>query len=569
MAVYAGATIQPENTDIGTTGNTVSISFQSPIATAAFARRPNSLRKTAGSTSTPGITINVSSPGISNVVGPAPVAYYRLLAPSGLISLGAFVIMNSDAASFKLSETLMVNALNQKGTTVITAVIGFLKDAGAGIVSPGLRYCDPTTNKWTTTLPSQVAFRPVLLLHGIMSTVESTYKADTTCNWLRVNGAYDAVYGYDYNWLDKPANIAPQIVAAIANLHLHQLDIVAHSYGTIVALAVIPQLDIDQVQNLVLIGGPLNGSFAASPEVVATMIAVANPGLGLYSLGVAKTLSALDAAPFQIFIPGNADLKSIRSAFINNTNSAAPQRVIEIAGGTSFGSKEDAIIKQLYPGSVGTPYDGIVSKSSALDPAIAGKSWTGTFNGNLSYANPYVYATGIWNVKAGTMLHFEPKLTHVEMVNNQSVENGEIATDLNFVVWNGPYEPFSFNQPTYVKGVGSRVGSICLGTSDMYCTGTLSGFTASTVNADGSTNSTGNTIGCVPLCATATTYPANEPTMLFTLNGPAPKTITPETMTLSFYSDALGLLPSTGTEGPYEVYPDEPVNSGVGPTIYH
>jgi pimeloyl-ACP methyl ester carboxylesterase len=115
---------------------------------------------------------------------------------------------------------------------------------------------------WTPAPTATIdpAKHTLLLLHGVGSSVEEAFPGTTEppiASRIMSEGSYDQVIGFDYDWTQPPSVVATQLVDFVNSLNLKEpLDVVAHSYGSIIALAAIPDFNI-RVDNLVTLGGPL------------------------------------------------------------------------------------------------------------------------------------------------------------------------------------------------------------------------------------------------------------------------------------------------------------------------
>ena len=247
-----------------------------------------------------------------------------------------------------------------------------------GYFSPGLRWYDstaPANDRWKVGGPATVGTHALLVLHGIFSCVEGTFGSGYV-ERLRSDGAYDYVVGYDYDWMRNPADISTDIANAVNGLGLSKIDIVAHSYGTINAMATVSKLNGINVDNLVLLAGPLNGSYLNDQVVYQTFLAGFQGSLAIAATANI-TLSALQDAT-QIYRSDNLQLAQIRSDLMSSGRVA---RISKIAGTVEMPGPFGLTFGQLYTKVTGLPRiqnDGIVDTASAEYGPVAGVQPTAT-----------------------------------------------------------------------------------------------------------------------------------------------------------------------------------------------
>ena len=250
-----------------------------------------------------------------------------------------------------------------------------------GNYAPGLRYYDPSSRSWLIGSPPNVTkTHSLLLLHGILSCVEETFPPGLVERF-RADGAYDYIIGYDYDWLANPSTIAPDIAGTINGLGLNKIDIFAHSYGTINAMAIVPALNVSQIDNVVLYDGPLDGAFIGDANVFQSLVTDAEhlslPQNELFvsapNLAV-PLVTALRNASSIYRTKNNAQLDAIKAAF-NNSGKVA--HVIKVTGGSPLviGSSPTSTLANLYTKITGiTPLqnDGVVESGSATEAGVHG-----------------------------------------------------------------------------------------------------------------------------------------------------------------------------------------------------
>jgi pimeloyl-ACP methyl ester carboxylesterase len=343
--------------------------------------------------------------------------------PSAQIS-GGQVIINLFAGLFT-------------GGAVISIDAYLAQSKFAGFVSPGLRYWDPAQKAWTSNYPP-TASHPILLLHGLLSSVEDTY-SNTMVQQLRANGGYDVVLGYDYNWLDTTQNIASQIAGSVSGYS--HLDIMGHSYGTLVAMDLIPDLPSTDVQNLLLMEGPLDGAMTDQGSYVLSMLLAQMPS-SLQNIVLPTGLFVMGGPWYQQFVPNSAALNAIHARYAAATN--LPTRVIKIGGVGSL--PNEAALYQTITGSAlpSTPNDGIILTSSETTGSVlgSGKTRNGVASANYSYAFP-------------DATHTDPA-SHLHLINNYDDE-GYLQQGLHFQINNSSeFDGVYYNQPAvFIKGANT------------------------------------------------------------------------------------------------------------------
>lgn len=126
---------------------------------------------------------------------------------------------------------------------------------------PGPRYWDG--KQWKTTGTIDPSKKTLVLIHGIFSSVETAFPATPApaCpQSIADAGGYKQVLGWDYDWFYPPKVEGPpfyKFLDKIADAGVTDLDVEAHSYGTLVTLSAIPMLKSIKIKHVVLLGGPL------------------------------------------------------------------------------------------------------------------------------------------------------------------------------------------------------------------------------------------------------------------------------------------------------------------------
>ena len=337
---------------------------------------------------------------------------------------------------------------------------------------PGLRYFDPKLG-WQIGAPPYRPTHALLLLHGILSCAEKTFNQSTLVSLYRQDGGYDYILGYDYDWLQNPSTIAPQIAAAVNGLGLSyaingttygKLDVFAHSYGTINAMATITMLNT-RVDNAVFYDGPLDGALIADPRVFASLITDAEAiSFAGGAASITPNLVALLQQDTAIYRSGaGSQLQSIESAFESSGKAA---RVIKLTGGTALplycqNPSACTTLATIYTRVTGiTPpqNDGVVTGESGLYSGITGVQPPATLDPNDT-------------VNAVTADYLLPSADHITILSAitdpdsgsgqtfQQVTEGLMAQYLSFAFDNsssttGVYP--SSGGGVVMKGIGSR-----------------------------------------------------------------------------------------------------------------
>lgn len=353
-----------------------------------------------------------------------------------------------------------------------------------GLYQPGLRYFDPQKATWTTEFPP-AAVHPILLLHGLASSVEDTFSSKMV-QQLRANGGYDVVLGYDYNCFETTDRIVPDIAAAVSGYS--HLDIMAHSEGALVAMDLVPLLTSTETDNMILVEGPLNGAMvnmgtsAANGAIsdartlflslVEDMLpgdagVVLPPGLAAITGIQGAVNGALQDSWFQEFTPGSSVLAGIQSRYAQATNK--PTRVILAAGGTPF-----PLIAQAYQKIMNTPLpaspqnDGIIPKDSAL--------WSGM---TAAAAGANGIKNGVFSIPVFSTAD------HTTLVNNLDDEGSSIAPLINFQYNNAIHNIYWDTPSVFMKGQSTQTALAVFGNSrnTWWYTGLCCGFTANKTQA--------------------------------------------------------------------------------------
>lgn len=244
---------------------------------------------------------------------------------------------------------------------------------------PGPRFWDG--KQWSPDGKIVAGKRTLVLVHGIFSSVETAFPASTPspCPQQIANaGGYEQVLGWDYEWFYPPRIEGPlflKFLNSIAKAGVTSLDIQAHSYGSVVSLSAIPDVDAGlKIGHVVTLGGPL-------PKRGTPLAMKQNDWRMGFVLGFLDTFSdeppsdvdkAIDSGMIKSLQPNSPGLLGILDRINGMKNKPA---FIEAAG-TSwiclkevFGAcvlSEDFFKKVLIDGSgVTLPWDGVVETIAA------------------------------------------------------------------------------------------------------------------------------------------------------------------------------------------------------------
>ena len=242
----------------------------------------------------------------------------------------------------------------------------------------------PSVSTWTdfSNCQSQVANKRVLVVvHGMMSCVESTYQSlptlmnDMSAISPQNSKPYDLILGFDYDWtqhLTDSAALLEAFLEQIAALQPSGIDIVAHSEGVPVSLYAASQRpDRSAIKNFFGLAGPVLGTpIALRSDLLADTAINLNYGHGaaydtcpassaFHQMGFAQIL---EQAPFiQDLQPNSPAIIQIVRAVQSNLGGTK----ILLAGGENPGVALGFIYSLGSPFGT-TPNDGIVGLDSSL-----------------------------------------------------------------------------------------------------------------------------------------------------------------------------------------------------------
>jgi pimeloyl-ACP methyl ester carboxylesterase len=423
---------------------TISFSPRTPVGGVNMAVTTAS-SATPSSFSDISISLNFSGNNDPNLNGSVPAASFSLTNPSsntgpvflvlpGHIDLGTYIASIIIPANYQA-------ALFDNGLGVSTGDIHvYLQNtpAGAHILLYNLPYTeklektdDPTiipgTWEWKPTAVTSIAKidkdrRTLILVHGVASTTRDAFPSEVALD-IKFKGNYCQVIGFTYDWTQSVADSGSQLAKAIDDLGLTNIDIEAHSLGTVVSLDAASKINPSiNIGNIVLLGGPINGTpaadYAKGSKAATNMLSILvnNPVPNLPALTLAALLEAPVFADLQtgcgdpadyseipcINYTGSQSLRNIRVAFGKNKPNV---KVLTVAGtDRNFYGKVGRVIASLS--NIKENFDGIIPESSASARLSNGFSYglQSTLN-NVTHVGSY-------------------DLTHVELESNPGVITG-------------------------------------------------------------------------------------------------------------------------------------------------
>lgn len=283
---------------------------------------------------------------------PASLPFMQLTTADGTLPYATKLVASPSAGTVTALLPSTLSTIQPNTTAADYGVIDGLITKARGVCGDsgvGLRFYDRYSHTWAAGAPPRKAFHPLLVLHGLGSCTEAAFKGgvdasnqDSTIDRLLEDGSYDAAIGYNYAWSHTPDEVIPGMTLAVnaALGNVQHLDIFAHSYGCIMAMALIPNLQAQNIDNLTLVGGPLDGSFLNANDFAITYLtSPAGVLLGDTDPAVA-VIADIAALEFEIqgadwrstFAPGdgNTRLRSIEKNLMNAPN--APFRVTKLPG---------------------------------------------------------------------------------------------------------------------------------------------------------------------------------------------------------------------------------------------
>lgn len=327
----------------------------------------------APGTMTVGFSNGVSQP--HGVLNPPHItltlAYDKNAAPRILLtqapvidvtSPGGKIARISADATFDSAKVLMsaqVSPAQIVGATKLK-MYAAVDGSGVGKVQYGPRYWYPAQNAWSTA-PFTVdpAKRTIVMVHGIFSSVETAFPCEQT---LLDVGGYTQALGLDYDWTQPPAMEAPLLASLINALPVSTVDIEAHSYGTVITLAALPQIS-KKIGHVVLLGGPLplHGAPQADPGYLRDLI--------LLGVWIAYPSEVHKASKSGMIAALATNSKAMQAIWSGLQRLSLPP-FVQVAGGSPLPEEVNsypvyALYKILYGATIN---DGVVEQKSATQP---------------------------------------------------------------------------------------------------------------------------------------------------------------------------------------------------------
>jgi len=268
-----------------------------------------------------------------------------------------------DSTKGQLTATFLASLLNGATSAKLFTAID-----GTGLVTYplGPKLWNSATGKWVpepfTVDPTK---RTVVMVHGIFSSVETAFP----CEQAIINaGNYQQAIGLDYDWTQPPATEAPILSKLVNSLPVSSVDLEAHSYGTVVTLASLPQLT-EKVDHVVLLGGPLplNGAPQADPGYWRDLLM-----LGVWLAYPSQVYDAYHSGMISSMASNSPQLQAIN----NGLNSITLPPFVQVAGGSPLPQEtKNPLVYLLYE----YLYDGVIN-----DGIVEQKSATQAFNTKTS-----------------------------------------------------------------------------------------------------------------------------------------------------------------------------------------
>jgi pimeloyl-ACP methyl ester carboxylesterase len=214
--------------------------------------------------------------------------------------------------------------------------------------------------------------RTLVLVHGVNSTVKEAFGC---VNAIKDAGGYQQIVGFNYDWTQRPDSVGQLLADFINELGTTQIDIEAHSFGAIVALAAASKTNVE-IKNMILEGGPLNGTPLASGTAMLTLLANYT-GLGAVTPIVTTLNDAYNNGMLNVLLPGSSALEDIKT----NALAEHPEtKFIKVVGGVapSFSGLVAEYLNGFLsgPGMPIVPTDGVVPSASASGIDLPGAIFT-------------------------------------------------------------------------------------------------------------------------------------------------------------------------------------------------
>ncbi|MGA2173121.1 MAG: hypothetical protein ABSG82_08985 [Sedimentisphaerales bacterium] len=134
--------------------------------------------------------------------------------------------------------------------------------------TPGATIWNTSASNWVDGTPDfDCSKKTLVVVHGMASQVQEAFPGDTVQK-IMAAGGYQQVVGFNYNWTQGITNSGQQLAAFLGSLKTAcpdiQVDIEAHSEGVPVALSAACQTTNMPIGHIVMLGGPIMGTPAAS-----------------------------------------------------------------------------------------------------------------------------------------------------------------------------------------------------------------------------------------------------------------------------------------------------------------
>lgn len=260
-----------------------------------------------------------------------------------------------DAAKGQLNVSFVASLLSGATSAKLYAAID-----GKGLTTYplGPKLWNSATGQWDpepfTVDPTK---KTVVMVHGIFSAVETAFPCEQA---IIDAGKYQQAIGLDYDWTQPPATEAPILAKLVNSLPVSSVDLEAHSYGTVVTLAALPQLT-EKVDHVVLLGGPLplNGAPQADPGYWRDLLM-----LGVWLAYPSEVYDAYHSGMISAMASNSPQMQAIN----NGLNAIALPPFVQVAGGSPLPQETKSTLvyllyQYLYDGVVN---DGIVEQKSAI-----------------------------------------------------------------------------------------------------------------------------------------------------------------------------------------------------------
>lgn len=226
-----------------------------------------------------------------------------------------------------------------------------------------------STGSWSTFNLWSTSARTLIVIHGIFSSVESAYTCANQYLASSAGGssaapyAYQQILGFDYDYAQPPAVEGAKFAQFINGLNLGDFDIEAHSYGTLVTLAALPQLT-SQPHRTILAGGPL--PLRGTPLSLPADKHLRNVLLTLAEFTIAspaKIDEAIDSGMVASIATGSTTLQQLLGA----VKAISPYPTFErIAGDEEYDAEIPFNWMLEYYGVNADAWDGVVEEQAAL-----------------------------------------------------------------------------------------------------------------------------------------------------------------------------------------------------------